>query len=182
MKRQPLALEEEQKVRRVIAAALKRAGLSSTPAQEVEGADRDQVVVEVNITLPGVPPDRQSPPLRMTASLDQLRNGTQREDVQLDQQVYGNIRVDPLRRQLWVDGRLVEVTPREMDLLFFLLRHRNLALTRNQLLDGVWELGFQGDVRTVDTHIKCLRAKLGSFGKQIVTLRKIGYKLEWEQD
>lgn len=180
MKRQPLALEEEQKVRRVISAALKRTGLVPLSVQDPLGEDR--ILVEVTVTMPGVSPEGQSPPLRMTTTLDRLRGGDQREDLVPDQQVYDNIRVDPQRRQLWVDDRLVEVTPRELDLLCFLLRHRNLALTRNQLLDGVWEVGFQGDVRTVDTHIKCLRAKLGSFGKRIVTLRKVGYKLEWGEE
>ncbi len=179
MKRQLLALEEEQKVRRLVAAALKRIGLKIPDTQDP--ALEDQVEVQVEITMPGDPADTEPNPIRLCATMEQLRCRFEREELTPDQQVYDNIRVDSLRRQLWVDGERVDVTPREFDLLCYFLRHRGLALTRNQLLDGVWEIGFQGDVRTVDTHVKCLRAKLGSFGQRLVTLRKVGYKLEWDE-
>ena len=174
MKRELLGAEEEEKIRRMLTATLARAGLT-VPAPGEEFPDRALVTLEV--LMPGADPSRPRPPIRLYAELDSLRGGCQEEP---PVQELGSLRLDGPRRQVWLDGKALDLTPREFDLLCYLVRHRNLALTRNQLLDGVWEVGFRGDVRTVDTHVKCLRAKLGSFGEHIVTLRKVGYKLEWE--
>lgn len=69
-------------------------------------------------------------------------------------------------------------TPKEFDLIYYLVNNKNIALSREQILDAVWGIDYYGDTRTVDTHIKCIRAKLGDFGNQIKTIRKFGYKLE----
>lgn len=86
--------------------------------------------------------------------------------------------VDMAGRSVTVDGRKTELTPKETDLLFYLLQNRNLALTRAQLLQDVWGYDFYGDDRTVDTHIKMLRSSLGKYKDAIVTLRGVGYKFE----
>lgn len=70
------------------------------------------------------------------------------------------------------------MTPKEFDLLYYLVNNQNIALSREQILDAVWGMDYFGDTRTVDTHIKCIRSKLGDFGKRIQTIRKFGYKLE----
>ena len=70
------------------------------------------------------------------------------------------------------------MTPKEYDLLFFLVRNANIALTRDKLLEEVWGYDFYGDDRTVDTHIKMLRNSLGEFRSHIITLRGMGYKFE----
>ena len=81
-------------------------------------------------------------------------------------------------RDVFVDGEKAGLTPKEYDLLFYLVRNKNIALTRNRLLEEVWGYDFFGDDRTVDTHIKMLRNSLGEYRKFIVTLRGMGYKFE----
>lgn len=81
-------------------------------------------------------------------------------------------------RDVFIDGEKVALTPKEYDLLFYLVRNKNIALTRNRLLEEVWGYDFFGDDRTIDTHIKMLRNNLGPYRKFVVTLRGMGYKFE----
>ncbi len=81
-------------------------------------------------------------------------------------------------RDVRIDGEKANLTPKEYDLLFYLVRNKNIALTRNKLLEEVWGYDFFGDDRTIDTHIKMLRNNLGVYRKFIVTLRGMGYKFE----
>ena len=81
-------------------------------------------------------------------------------------------------RDVYIDGKKANLTPKEYDLLFYLVRNKNIALTRNKLLEEVWGYDFFGDDRTIDTHIKMLRNNLGKYRKFIVTLRGLGYKFE----
>lgn len=81
-------------------------------------------------------------------------------------------------RDVFIDGKKANLTPKEYDLLFYLVRNKNIALTRNKLLEEVWGYDFFGDDRTIDTHIKMLRNNLGVYRKFIVTLRGLGYKFE----
>lgn len=86
--------------------------------------------------------------------------------------------VDESARQITVCGEAVELAPKEYELLAFLIANRNIALDRDTILNGVWGTDFYGDPRTVDTHIKNLRAKIGSAGDRIKTVRGHGYRLE----
>ena len=79
-------------------------------------------------------------------------------------------------RDVFIDGE--NLTPKEYDLLFYLVKNKNIALTRNKLLEEVWGYDFFGDDRTIDTHIKMLRNNLGPYRKFIVTLRGMGYKFQ----
>ena len=90
----------------------------------------------------------------------------------------GAITLEPGRRACTVDGRAVELPPREYELLLCLMRHQGQVLSRSQLLDRVWGIDFEGGDRAVDGRIKTLRAALGPAGKQIKTVFKAGYKLE----
>lgn len=81
-------------------------------------------------------------------------------------------------RTVLVNGVEVKTAPREYDLLLCLMRHQGRALSRSQLLDKVWGIDFEGDERAVDVQVKNLRAALGSAGKQLKTVFKVGYKLE----
>ena len=90
----------------------------------------------------------------------------------------GKIALDPARQICTVAGQDVKLSPREYDLLLCLLRNRNQVLTREQLLDKVWGIDFEGDDRTVDVRIRSLRAALGQAGGQIKTVFKTGYRLE----
>ena len=89
--------------------------------------------------------------------------------------------IDIAGRNVYVDDVKAEMTPKEYDLLFYLVRNQNLALTRDKLLNDVWGYEFFGDDRTVDTHIKMLRNSLGKYRDYIVTLRGLGYKFEVEE-
>lgn len=93
----------------------------------------------------------------------------------------GGISIKYRERSVTVDGQKAVLTPKEFDLLYYLLQNKNIVLTRNQILSNVWDWDYFGDDRTVDTHIKCLRSKIGNYGKNIVTIRKVGYKFEYEQ-
>ena len=81
-------------------------------------------------------------------------------------------------RSVTIDGKKVELTPKEYDILFYLIKNKNIALSRDKLLSDIWGYDFFGDDRTIDTHIKNLRNNLGEYRDLIVTLRGVGYKFE----
>ena len=90
----------------------------------------------------------------------------------------GGVTADLTARTVTVDGERVEMTPKEYDLLFYLMKNRNIALTREKILTGVWGYDYYGDDRTLDTHMKLLRKSLGEWASLIVTLRGVGYRFE----
>ena len=91
---------------------------------------------------------------------------------------FGGLEIDIIGRNVYVDGEKVEMTPKEYDLLFYLVQNQNIALSREKLLQEVWGFDFFGDDRTVDTHIKMIRNSIGIYRDYIVTLRGVGYKFE----
>lgn len=91
---------------------------------------------------------------------------------------FDGLEIDLAGREVYVDGQRASMTPKEYDLLFYLVKNKGLALTRDKLLEEVWGYDFFGDDRTVDTHIKMLRGSLGAYRKYIVTLRGMGYKFD----
>ncbi|MDR0223390.1 MAG: response regulator transcription factor [Oscillospiraceae bacterium] len=92
--------------------------------------------------------------------------------------VFGGLEINFTSRDVKIDGVKVNLTPKEYELLFYLARNKNIALTRTKLLEDVWGYYFFGDDRTIDTHIKMLRTNLGEYRRFIVTLRGMGYKFE----
>ncbi len=92
------------------------------------------------------------------------------------------LKVDFTARTVSIDGEKLELSPKEYELLFHLVKNRGKALTREQLLTEVWGYDYYGDDRTLDTHIKLLRKALGDYARYIVTLRGVGYRFEAEQD
>lgn len=86
--------------------------------------------------------------------------------------------VDYTARKVTLDERPLDLSPKEYDLLFYLVRNRGIALTRDKLISEVWGYDFFGDDRTLDTHIKLLRRQLGDYAHYIVTLRGVGYRFE----
>lgn len=91
---------------------------------------------------------------------------------------YEGLEINFTAREVKIDGEKVSMTPKEYDLLFYLVKNMNIALSREKLLEEVWGFDFYGDDRTVDTHIKMLRNSLGKYRNLIVTLRGMGYKFE----
>ncbi len=102
------------------------------------------------------------------------RSGAQkREIIKSD-----GLEIDIAGRSVYVDGKKVEMTPKEYELLFYLVENNGIAISREKLLSNVWGYDFYGDDRTVDTHVKMLRSSLGKYRDKIITLRGLGYKVE----
>lgn len=95
-----------------------------------------------------------------------------------DEMCFDGLVINIPARTVTIDGKRVELTPKEYELLFYLVQNKNLALSRDQLLRDIWGYDFFGDDRTIDTHIKNLRNNLGKYRDHIVTLRGVGYKFE----
>ena len=93
---------------------------------------------------------------------------------------FDGLEVNFAARTISVDGKRIELTPKEYDLLFYMIQNKNIALSRDRLLSDIWGYDFFGDDRTIDTHVKNLRNSLGPYRKFIVTLRGVGYKFEYE--
>lgn len=92
--------------------------------------------------------------------------------------VFGAIRMDLAAREVFVGDEKVALTPKEYELLKFFIDNKGIALSRDKILNAVWNYDYFGDLRTVDTHIKQLRAKLGNYAYYISTVRSIGYRLD----
>lgn len=86
--------------------------------------------------------------------------------------------VDFTGRMVLIDGKKVDMTPKEYELIFYMVKNRGIALTREKLISEVWGYDYYGDDRTLDTHIKLLRNSLGEYRKYLVTLRGVGYRFE----
>lgn len=113
--------------------------------------------------------------MRVNAVMNRVnRTGGQRREIFRAE----GLEVDFTARTIKVDGARVDLSPKEYDLLFYLVNNRGIALTREMLITNVWGYDFYGDDRTLDTHIKLLRRSLGPYSKFIVTLRGVGYRFE----
>ena len=95
--------------------------------------------------------------------------------------IYKGIKVDFKGRCFYIDNEEVYITPKEFDILTFFINNPNTAITREQILNKVWGYDYFGDDRTIDTHIKILRNKMGVYCDLIVTVRSIGYKFIYEE-
>ena len=91
---------------------------------------------------------------------------------------YEGLTVDFTARAVFIDGVQQELSPKEYDLLFYMVRNRGIALSRETLINNIWGYDFYGDDRTLDTHIKLLRRSLGDYALLFVTLRGVGYRFE----
>ncbi len=92
--------------------------------------------------------------------------------------IYGDLKIDYNARIVYIEGVKIEMTPKEYELLVYLIKNENVVVRREELLAKIWGYNFFGDDRTLDTHMKLLRRKLGSYGKNIVTLRGVGYRFD----
>ncbi len=116
--------------------------------------------------------------LMMRAAAVLRRAGNDRNEDSKSKFTYEGLSIDFAARVVTVDGERVQMTPREYELLFYMVNNKGIALTREQLISKVWGYDFFGDDRTLDTHIKLLRKSLGDYAKLIVTLRGVGYRFE----
>lgn len=107
-----------------------------------------------------------------------LKRGGAGEETKIEKIRFEGLEINITGREVTIDGQTAQLTPKEYDLLFYLVRNKSIALSREKLLEEVWGYDFYGDDRTVDTHIKMLRSSLGEYRKFIITLRGMGYKFE----
>ncbi|MEE3332885.1 MAG: response regulator transcription factor [Ruminococcus sp.] len=109
------------------------------------------------------------------------RSGSSSARAEKDEFVYEGLRVDFSARTVTINGERAEMTPKEYELFFYMVKNEGIALTREKLISEVWGYDFFGDERTLDTHIKLLRKSLGEYSRCIVTLRGVGYRFETER-
>ena len=117
--------------------------------------------------------------LRIDAIMRRTRGGSNADGKDIVS--FGGLTVDFTARLVYIDGRRIEMSPKEYDLFFYMVRNRGIALTRRKLIDEVWGYEYYGDDRTLDTHIKLMRKNLGDYARFIVTLRGVGYRFETDQ-
>lgn len=116
--------------------------------------------------------------MRVDAIMKRSKGSMKQENEVFEQ---GSLAIDFTARTVCVDGERLSLSPKEYDLLFYLVKNRGIALTRERLITEVWGYDFYGDDRTLDTHIKLLRKSLGDCSRYIVTLRGVGYRFETDQ-
>lgn len=117
-------------------------------------------------------------PKEVMARINAVTKRRSQKEEEGDTATFEGLTVDFAGRNVFVDGKKADLTPKEYEILFYFIRNKGIALTREKLLYDVWGFDFYGDDRTVDTHIKMLRANLKQYRKFIVTLRGVGYKFE----
>ena len=115
--------------------------------------------------------------MRVNAVIKRSSGGNLPENAK-DIFTYKGLSVDFSARIVTIDGGRIDMTPKEYELFFYMVKNKGLALTREKLISEVWGYDFFGDERTLDTHIKLLRKSIGEYSKCIVTLRGVGYRFE----
>lgn len=115
-------------------------------------------------------------PKILVARVEAILKRTKQDEKQVKD--YGGIEIDKEGRTVKVDGKAIELSLREYELLTYLVENENIALSRDKILNNVWNYDYYGDSRTIDSHIKKIRHKLGKRGKYIKTMRGVGYKFE----
>lgn len=115
-------------------------------------------------------------PKILVARVEAILKRTSKNNIEIKD--YAGIEIDKEGRTVKVDGKPIELSLREYELLIYLIENENIALSRDKILNNVWNYDYYGDSRTIDSHIKKIRHKLGKKGKYIKTMRGIGYKFE----
>lgn len=107
-----------------------------------------------------------------------------RNNHEISEEIYkiDGLTINRTAREVILDGEKIPMTPKEYELLFYMIKNKNIALSRDKILNNVWGIDFFGEERTVDTHIKMLRNSLGKYRDYIVTVRGMGYKFEVQED
>lgn len=122
-------------------------------------------------------------PKELMLRIEAILKRAQKTEVQPEIDIYkcAGLEVNFTARRVYVDGAEVNLSPKEYDLLFYMIKNKDIALSREKLINKVWGYDFFGGDRTLDTHIKLLRKSLGKYSTYIVTLRGVGYRYSDEQ-
>ena len=154
----------------------------SARGEEYDRINGFEVGVDDYVTKPFSPKElmlRVDAIMKRVARSSEFHGGRGKPNVIVEMD-HGGLKADVTARLVLIDGKRVDMSPKEYDLFFYMLSNRNIALSREKLLCEVWGYDFYGDARTLDTHIKLLRKSLGRYSKYIVTLRGVGYRFEGE--
>ena len=150
----------------------------SARGEEYDRINGFQLGIDDYVTKPFSPKELM---LRIEAIMKRTganRTPTDNAKAKFDVYETGGLAVNFTARTVTVDGVRTDLSPKEYDLLFYMIRNRNIALTRDKLICEVWGYDFYGGDRTLDTHIKLLRKSIGKYADHIVTLRGVGYRFE----
>ena len=109
-----------------------------------------------------------------------IKANLKRNTIMNEEISYLGLKIDTLGHNVYVDNKKINLTNKEYELLLYLIKNKNIVLTREQILNNVWNMDYLGEERTIDTHIKTLRSLLGKYKTLIVTVRGVGYKFEYE--
>jgi len=180
MKNKVLAAQQEDAARRLIQTMLTREGFSAVKdGEDLFRPDQERrVVLTYQVTVTGSDSTAPVQTITMAARPEDLLAHT--GGLQMDRVEFGRLAISYRARTVTVDGRELPLTLKEFELLAYMAYYKNLVLTRSQLLAAVWEVDYAGDIRTVDSHIKCLRHKLGEYSRCLATVRGIGYMFRWD--
>lgn len=118
--------------------------------------------------------------LRINAILRRSKYNENLSEAKKVHEIFENngLKVDMTAYKVSIDDNVINMAPKEYELLFYLIRNKNIAVSREKILTEVWGYDYFGDDRTLDTHMKLLRKSLGEYGKSIVTIRGLGYRFE----
>ena len=131
-----------------------------------------EVGIDDYVTKPFSPKELMA---RIKANLKRTDN-----DKLEDKIIINGITIDTLGYNVFIDDKKISLTAKEYELLLYLIKNKNIVLSREQILNNVWNMDFLGDKRTIDTHIKTLRSNLGKYKEHIITVRGVGYKFEYD--
>lgn len=126
--------------------------------------------------------DYVTKPFSPSVLMARIKNLIKKEYTESEELLFGKIKMSLSAREVFVEGEKIELTPKEFELLKYFIDNKGIALSRDKILNAVWNYDYFGDLRTVDTHIKQLRAKLGDCGSYISTVRSIGYRLDIDNE
>ena len=191
---QILIADDEDKMRRLVGDFLKREGYAVLEAKDggqavdiVEQKGEELSLVVLDVMMPvqdgwsvlrqikSTPPTL--PVIMLTARIKSLLRKSAEMGSTLPK-TYGALTIDDVGRIVTLEGKRLDLSPKEYELLVYLAANQNIAVSRDQILNAVWGYDYFGDLRTVDTHIKKVRAKLGDWGRIIHTVRSYGYRFE----
>ncbi len=147
----------------------------SARGEEYDRINGFQLGIDDYVTKPFSPKELM---LRIEAILKRTKAPKKESSQSFDVYETEGLAVNFTSRTVAVDEKPVDLSPKEYDLLFYLIRNKNIALTRDKLICEVWGYDFFGGDRTLDTHIKLLRKSLGKYAEHIVTLRGVGYRFD----
>ena len=182
MKKRVLAAQQENAAKQRLQAVLLREGFrlvrSDEEAQALREGEAPMILLTYQLAMTQGGCSGPVETVTMSARPEEVFFHT--GGLEMDRVEFGQLAISYRARTVTIRGRELPLTLKEFELLAYLAYHKNLVLTRGQLLSAVWEMDYNGDVRTVDSHIKCLRHKLGDYARCLVTVRGVGYQFQWD--